>query len=159
MSSTNKTKNLKLNSWIGSDKPQRVDFNDDNEKIDAAFANHTQDEAVHIKEAERNKWNNYIYTDMYFGDGSITRVIETDCPFDARFGLIFAASRPASVVASTAKKVNYLAFFSPEASTSGVECDITGTILKVSNSTHAAIQNEYINLNENGLTYFIVMFR
>lgn len=37
MGSTNKTSNLKLNSWIGSDKPQRVDFNYDNNILDEGY--------------------------------------------------------------------------------------------------------------------------
>ena len=35
MSSTNKTTNLNLNQWEGTDRSQRTDFNEDNKKIDA----------------------------------------------------------------------------------------------------------------------------
>ncbi len=38
MSSTAKTTNYGLNQWAGSDKPERVDFNADNETIDKALA-------------------------------------------------------------------------------------------------------------------------
>lgn len=34
MSSTNKTSNLKLNQWLGSDRSKREDFNEDNKLID-----------------------------------------------------------------------------------------------------------------------------
>ena len=37
MSSTNKTTNLKLNDWVGTDVPQREDFNADNQRIDKAI--------------------------------------------------------------------------------------------------------------------------
>ena len=30
MSSSNKTEYLKLNAWLGTDRPQRIDFVDDN---------------------------------------------------------------------------------------------------------------------------------
>ena len=33
MSSTNKTTNLKLNDWVGTDVPQREDFNADKQRI------------------------------------------------------------------------------------------------------------------------------
>lgn len=39
MASTYKTNNIKLNQWIGSDKPQRTDFNDDNMIIDTEITN------------------------------------------------------------------------------------------------------------------------
>lgn len=32
MSSSNKTANLQLNSWIGTDRPKMADYNSDNEK-------------------------------------------------------------------------------------------------------------------------------
>ena len=37
MPSTNKTPNLQLNNWVGSDRPKREDFNSDNTKIDTAY--------------------------------------------------------------------------------------------------------------------------
>lgn len=37
MASTNKTPNYNLNQWVGTDTPQRIDFNDDNAAIDAAL--------------------------------------------------------------------------------------------------------------------------
>ncbi len=72
MSSTNKTEKLGLNSWIGSDKPKRIDFNTDNEIIDRAVSQHTEDTVVHINAEERERWNNYMFTGMYYGDGSTT---------------------------------------------------------------------------------------
>ena len=38
MASTNKTRNLRLNQWEGSDPVLRTDFNQDNSKIDQAVA-------------------------------------------------------------------------------------------------------------------------
>ena len=48
MSSTNKTTNLKLNDWVGTDVPQREDFNADNQRIDKAIGDHTGNTTVHI---------------------------------------------------------------------------------------------------------------
>ena len=53
MSSTNKTTNLKLNDWVGTDVPQREDFNADNQRIDKAIGDHTGNTTVHITQAER----------------------------------------------------------------------------------------------------------
>ena len=56
MSSTNKTTNLKLNDWVGTDVPQREDFNADNQRIDKAIGDHTGNTTVHITQAERDLW-------------------------------------------------------------------------------------------------------
>lgn len=42
MPSTNKTTNLKLNKWSGSDKPKKDDFNADNQLIDTAYGQTSQ---------------------------------------------------------------------------------------------------------------------
>ncbi len=44
MASTNMTEHLKLNQWIGSDKPKMADFNADNRKVDQAVGSHTADQ-------------------------------------------------------------------------------------------------------------------
>ncbi len=160
MSSTNKTNNLKLNNWIGSDKPMRVDFNYDNEVIDRAITEHTSDDVVHINDEERNKWNNYIHIGVYFGDGSSTRDVATDCPFDANFGIVFAVSRPPSVFySSESKKYNYIGFFSQYGESSGVKLLSDLKTITVSQSSQSIISKEYMNLNEIGVSYVYIIFR
>ena len=48
MSSTNKTGELELNKWIGSDIPQMEDFNRDNEIIDKTLGEHIWDVSKHV---------------------------------------------------------------------------------------------------------------
>lgn len=159
MSSTNKTTNLRLNSWIGSDKPKRVDFNYDNEVIDKAINDHTTDTVVHINDSEREKWNNYMHTGMYFGNGSSSRVVETDCPFEATAGVIFAVNKPVSVVDFTeSQKVNYYAFFSPYGESSGVKFLDDLKSFRV-NQNSSIMKREYMNMNEIGVSYVYMMFR
>ena len=55
MSSTNKTSNLRLNNWNGTDKPERIDFNRDNDIIDSAITEHKNDTDIHINANEREK--------------------------------------------------------------------------------------------------------
>jgi hypothetical protein len=70
MSSTNKTQNIHLNQWLGTDKPKRADFNADNAAIDAAVTEHTTDTVRHITADERNYWNNRLVTGSYVGNNS-----------------------------------------------------------------------------------------
>ena len=74
MPSSNKTLYLALNKWLGSDKPKKDDFNDDNQIIDeamnamsvridglsgadSALAEHTSDSAAHVTGGEKASWN------------------------------------------------------------------------------------------------------
>lgn len=160
MSSTNKTSNLQLNSWIGSDKPKREDFNSDNEIIDKAIAQHVKDSVAHITLDERATWNNYMFTGIYFGNGTTERVITTECPFEARIGFVFANNRPTSIARfSDSKKNNYFGVFGFMANSLGLKLDLGGKSFTVEQSAYAMTSGEYGNYNESGVTYHYVMFR
>lgn len=160
MSSTNKTENLGLNQWIASDKPKRADFNYDNEIIDTALTQHKADLQTHISQAEREKWNSPVYCGVYFGDGERTRLIETGCPFEPLFVLVFGASRPVSVSDfSESKKYNYFGFASQVSSTTGLSLSDYGATLEVLQDITASYENEYACLNKAGVKYTYVMFR
>lgn len=160
MSSTNKTENLKLNSWIGSDKPKRTDFNYDNEVLDKVITEHKKDAVSHITQEERFNWNNTMYQGTYFGNGQFERQIDTGCPFPARFGIVFANNRPPSLVRFSApQKINYFGFFSLLASTSGLELLDDMTTLTVHQSGMAVMEKDYMCFNESGITYHYIMFR
>ena len=88
MSSTNKTTNLKLNDWVGTDVPQREDFNADNQRIDKAIGDHTGNTTVHITQAERDLWGLPFYYYNYFGNGKATRKVEIPSPFRPRFACV-----------------------------------------------------------------------
>lgn len=160
MSSTNKTKKLGLNSWIGSDKPKRIDFNTDNEIIDKAVSEHTEDTVVHINEEEREKWNNYMFTGMYYGDGSTKRTIQTNCPFEARIGFVFANSRPITIARfSESKHNNYFGVFGFLANSLGIKLEDDCRSFTVNQSASAMTANEYANFNESSVAYHYIMFR
>lgn len=160
MSSTNKTQNLALNSWVPTDKPQRIDFNYDNEIIDRVVSEHNSDAVRHITYEERERWNSMVYTGMYFGNGEVQRVIATGCPFEASFVLIFATARPASTVDFVqGNKYNYIACASPIADSLGIRYDSEDGNITVVNTVLPVYEKEHVNLNENGIAYTYVMFR
>ncbi|MDE5984269.1 MAG: hypothetical protein K2H13_03340 [Eubacterium sp.] len=160
MSSTNKTKKLGLNSWIGSDKPKRIDFNTDNEIIERVITQHTENSIVHIDDSEREKWNNYMHMGMYYGDGTTKRVIDTSCPFKARIGFVFANSRTATITHFTElKSSNYFGIFGYLANSLGIKLNADQKSFTVENSVLAITANEYANFNQSGVAYNYVMFR
>lgn len=158
MSSTNKTQHLQLNSWIGSDKPKRTDFNADNVIIDNAVYSHTSDSSKHVSASEKEVWNSPYYMSTFLGNGNSTRTIATSCPFDASFGIIFAAGKmPMMNDYANESHYNYFALFSTSGSVNGVS--LSGRNLSVVQSATAVFGNEYRNFNEVGVTYVYILFR
>lgn len=159
MGSTNKT-SLGLNSWIGSDKPQREDFNSDNEIIDNAITAHIEDDEAHISPQEREMWNSFVKMGTYFGDGKVERTIELDCDFAVSFIIIFARNRAvSSTVFSQSKNYNYTAFVSRTSSSMGAKIGSDLKSIIVSQSATAVMNNEFANLNESGVAYTYILFR
>lgn len=160
MSSTNKTGKLKLNSWIGSDKPQRVDFNNDNHILDKVISEHNENSIIHITQAERENWSTFVKSGVYFGNGSAERTINLDCDFDISFAIVFADSRPMSIAGfSNSRHHNYSAFVGRFGSTSGAKFSKDYKSLIVTQSSSALLNNEYMNLNESGVSYTYILFR
>ena len=76
MASYNKSPNLVLNNWAGSDRPQRADFNSDNSIIDTRLGGHIKDASIHVTAAEKGKWNSPTEFSMYFGTNADSREIK-----------------------------------------------------------------------------------
>ncbi len=159
MSSTNKTENLHLNKWIGSDKPKRLDFNYDNEVIDRVISDHMEDSTAHVTAAERDKWNSFIHIGSYYGNGNATRTINHGCPFDICFGIIFADSRESGVADfANSRNRSYFAVFTKGAHQLGVSIN-NDNVLTVKQSASAEYGSSYAGFNELGVTYRYVLFR
>lgn len=160
MSSTNKTEHLRLNQWTASDKPQSGDFNYDNQVIDYSFNYHTSDKIIHITQGERDNWSTFSYMGMYYGNGNIERTVDTNCPFEVSFAVVYANNRPLAVTRfSDSKNYNYMAFAGKLANSTGIKLQNNGKQLVVNQSATAVLNNEYVNLNEAGVAYCFVLFR
>ena len=158
LSSSNKTTNLRLNSWVGSDVPCRSDFVSDNEIIDTVLGTHRQNTNIHITSAEREKWNAPYYIGTYMGNGSTTRNIAFDSDFSPKWGIVFSAGTFPSVNDYTNRAdYNYFAVISNRGSTSGVT--LGSGSMTVTQSTVAVSGSEYKSFNENGVTYVYIIFR
>lgn len=158
MSSTYKTENLGLNNWIGSDTPEMEDFNRDNDLIETAVSQHTSDETSHITEVERNKWNNYIYTYTYPGNGNTSRTVDAQCPFDAEFCIVFTDGRSIKDTGSSSQSRNNFGVAVKGSYTLGLRLNQDNT-LTVSQSSTAAYSNEFACFNALNSVYVAVFFR
>lgn len=158
MSSTNKTQNLGLNSWIGADVPKREDFNNDNAILDSIISQHKSDTDSHITADERETWNNVYAFYTYYGDGKPTRTIDLDIPFRPKWGIIFSENMPLSVVDVTNKaNYNYFTLFTSIGSSIGVKLE--NKTLTVLQSSSPVMGTEYRNFNEIGTIYIAILFR
>lgn len=158
MSSTNKTSVLGLNSWLGTDKPQRADFNSDNEIIDNAFGEHVTDTVRHITNDERKVWNSPYYMGSYIGDGTLSRTVKTKSPFVPSFMLVFGSGFPLSVTDFDNTQVkHYCAFANSRGATLGLEMSGINFIVKSTNDSTTG--NERTMLNALGKTYIYIFVR
>lgn len=159
MSSTNKTEKLGLNGWIGSDIPQRNDFNRDNAIVDEIVGNHIDDRVIHVSESERKIWSNNVYTTFYFGNGDMTQTIKTGCPFEPMLAIIFANGLPTiRPHISGNESWHYFGIATPASESMGLSF-INETDLQVQQSKQAYIYTDYSYLNANGVLYTVAMFR
>ena len=156
MASTNSTANLRLNQWIGSDKPKMADFNEDNRKLDEAVSAHIADTAVHPTAAERQTWTNAApLFGSYVGNGEPVRTVELG--FKPSFGILFAADKnivQPSGQGSTA--VVFSAFISKDGCSQGAYIIDSGF---EACSQPTAVANRIACLNEPEVTYLYMMFR
>lgn len=158
MSSTNKTENLQLNQWIGTDTPQRIDFCSDNQILDAVISEHLDDTVEHITANERQVWNSPVYVCSFVGNGSTSREINLECDFNPIFGIIYPITYMPFVADFTnGTHLNYTGFFSPYGSSIGIS--LSGKKVTLSQSTIPISPAEYKYYNAKNINYAIVCFR
>jgi len=158
MSSTNKTPYLGLNDWLGSDVPQRADFNSDNALVDSALGQHLEDSDIHTTAADKTKWNSPYYIMSYTGNGQSSRSMTLGCSFNPTWGMIYKINMtPQAIDISNEANYNYFAVFSKNGSEAGVS--LSGKTLNLTQTTQEVIGIEYRALNDNGSTYVVIAFR
>ena len=84
---TNNKTSLGLNSWLGTDKPKRSDFVEDNTTINTLLTGHFNDTAKHLSAADRLMLTDAFVLGNYTGTGTPTQVVSL--PFEARMVIVF----------------------------------------------------------------------
>lgn len=158
MPSTNKTTNLNLNQWIGTDKPKREDFVSDNNILDTVISNHINNNDVHVTEALLSQLSGTVSIGMTFGTGEETQSIQM--PFEPSMVIILAVSRP---LVEYDRSQNYIkcnsgiAFKSMYGSSSGVS--LSGDQLTVQQTLSSSSGGVYYNLNNANEMYIYAAFK
>lgn len=141
--SANKTPNLGLNNWCGSDKPKCSDFVQDNLLIDEAFHNHASDSDLHFSPADRARLNNLVSTGYYVGSGDTERTISLS--FSPSFLFVFSSGQlPVS------NGNVHFGFACQQFSSAGLSLNASSLTLS---------QTDGFSLNQSGKTYAYVALR
>ncbi len=154
MSSTNKTANLGLNAWIGSDHPTRTDFVSDNSIIDSTLGSHTKNSEIHLTSAEKSRISSPFQVVQHLGTGEESIVVNLS--FEPKLVLIQKKNSP-SVAHETSGDVINGGFVVPGfGGTKGLS--LTGSRLSLSYSASMS-GGARANFNESGIQYIIVAFK
>ena len=87
MASTTFTEHLGLCTWNESDRPKRIDFVNDNKKIDEALGEHLLDNNIHVTKEEKERYGSPYNVITYVGDGAATKTIALDDEYT--FAIVF----------------------------------------------------------------------
>ena len=144
MPTSNKTPALSLNNWLGTDKPMRSDFTEDNLILDSVIGGHLQDAVSHLSAADREKFDSPYLLDSYAGTGDAEQ--HFTLPFTPKFVFVFYQTRAFSeyVAEGDYTKCN-AGFAAPGLSTAAVS--LQGNRLTVKQTTGEAAGKLFYNLN------------
>jgi len=157
MPTTNKTPNLGLNNWVGTDKPKRSDFVEDNNLLDTMIGSHLADKVAHLSADDRTTLENPIATGTMVGNGLESS--EFELPFAPRAIFAFLCDHPMSEY-NADKKYTYVnaAAAATTANTPGIA--IGGNKVKLSQSqTEPEAGGCFLNMNKSYGQYFYIAFR
>ncbi len=177
MPSTNKTEHYHLNSWIGSDKPQREDFNADNQLLDSALhtiqtlaqtgvstassaagalSEHAEDKNAHLSEQQCEKISKSLKVTLgsYTGNGSRERLVPLSS--HARFVLIFPLTESPVFLSSAAGTVIRFGICSDLGCSYGLSYEEEGFTVHQNATANPTAKNP--GFNDSGISYLYLAF-
>lgn len=154
---TNNKTSLGLNSWVGTDKPMRRDFVDDNTLLDTLLTSHFNNTDVHLTAADRTQLKEGFVIGTYSGNGAAKQ--EISLPFDARLVIVFLSLSVCNLyVPSGGYNKNSLAFATKQGNTMGINLGTAKlTVFQTQNTpSNGGTLN---NFNCDGGQYEYIAFR
>lgn len=150
MASSSKTENYSLNQWVGTDKPMRTDFNEDNRIIDKTIFDHINDMSVHTYAVDKLQNESFAY----LGDGAKTQKIVLNFEPDS----ILVLSLSHAPIEYTSSVVKWY-FGAAIKGLDGNGITIDGVNVTVEQRTLTSGAKDLCCLNTLGETYMIVAMR
>lgn len=157
MPTENKTANLGLNSWLGTDKPQRLDFVQDNNILDSVISEHLKDFDLHVSAEDKNLIKNPFTIGVLAGDGASSQDHTFD--FYPRCIFVFLRNAPFTEYDSTnGYTICNSAVVAANGGGGTLGASLLLDTLTLSQSSSAS-NGRFINLNKNGAQYFYIAFK
>lgn len=157
MPTTNKTPNLGLNNWVGTDKPKRSDFVEDNVLLDTILGNHLTDKAAHLSVDDRTALEKPVATGLLTGNGQES--CEFELPFAPRAIFVFHRVRPMSEFDPN-KQYTYINAAAATTSANMLGILLGGNKVKLSQSQNEPQAGGYfLNMNCSNSQYFYIALR
>lgn len=154
MPSSNKTKNLSLNSWVSSDKPRMADFNEDNSIIDQLVGGHIINDDIHLTSEQKAKAVEPYYKMLYSGNGEASRAFSLTVKPTLVF--VYRIGESPVTYENNVAKINFAVGFAMYGASKGL--NVSSSSVTVSQSSEAE-NGSVVNLNENGKNYMMVIFK
>lgn len=158
MASTEKTTELGLNLWAETDKPERIDFVSDNQKLEELVGAHLKAKALHLTADEKERAKTPFQIFSYPGDGraSLTYYL----PFEPRLTFLFATHKVDGLLEnglqSVFRAMKFSTYVTPGISGAGARLVLTQ---QTEEQAQAAGTGYRLRLNEKGVNYCGVIFR
>ena len=156
MPTENKTPNLQLNSWLGTDKPQRADFVSDNAIIDTVLGEHLADLTKHLSADDRALLTAPFKVGVISGNGNASKAHTLD--FYPRIVFVFLRNSPFIEYDATNSytRCNSAVVTSDGGGSCGAELFLDTLTLSQSSS---ATNGRFFNLNKSGSQYVYIAFK
>lgn len=163
MASSGKSEKLGLSLWEAGDRPERLDFRQDNEKLEETVGGHLADTALHLSQTEKSFLGAPYWKFVYIGNGKekLTAHAFSKLPLPGLI-LVLANGRPPTMPGENGKVDAYWDFYSyyfnkyPEHYLGG-----GGITMNIENHdvSFANVEGDVMNvkLNEKGV-YYIAYF-
>jgi hypothetical protein len=152
---TNNKTSLGLNSWIGTDKPKRSDFVEDNVLLDTLLTGHFNDAERHLSAEDRTRLEQSFALGTYTGNGLDSQDITL--PFAPRIVIVFFQRKPAYAYRNEYYENNF-AIATTEGSMIGVFLD--QNVLTVCQTLDTPEAGDTVdNFNRAGNLYTYIAFR
>lgn len=156
MPTNHKTPRLQLNSWLGTDKPLRSDFVEDNLLLDTLLGEHLEDTGRHLSETDRTALLTPFVTGLLGGSGSASGVHVLD--FAPRLVAVFLRNAPFTRYDAQSGNTVCSAAIVWQGVTSG-GASLSGKTLTLTQTQSDPVDSIFYNLNANGGQYGYVAFR
>lgn len=152
---TNNKTSLGFNSWLGTDKPKRSDFVEDNALLDTLLTGHFNDAVRHLSAQDRTRLEQNFVIGTYTGNGLASQDITL--PFAARIVIVFFQRKPAYVYQNGYYENNFT-IATMEGSMLGVY--LNQNVLTVYQTLDAPEAGDTVNnFNRSGSNYIYIAFR